>query len=238
MLNIILDRKNRSRLIKMHPVLRRSFLITNPKDTEISDQEFYLIYANGIFTTNWFSIENARLWLRAFKLDRQKIRNVLEIGSWEGRSTIFLAWLFYNAQITCIDSFEGGDEHRRGEFENTKLSDVEQRFLKNTSHFNERLNIAKGRSSERLIVLATTSQKFDFIYVDGSHFYDDVMIDTILSWKLLANGGFLVWDDYFWSMKKVYGKLNPRLAIDQFLTAYRGKYQVIFSGPQVAIRKL
>ena len=40
-----------------------------------------------------------------------------------------------------------------------------------------------------------------------------------------------------WVMKKLYGKLNPRLAIDQFLTACCGNYQAIFSGAQIAVGK-
>jgi predicted O-methyltransferase YrrM len=224
MFQALLDRKTRSRLISMHPALRASFLRPTAL-SNISEAEFDAIHAGGEYTTNWFAAANARLWLDAFTPDRERAKNVLEIGSWEGRSTVFLAWLFPNARITCIDTFEGGDEHRNNP--EYSLSGVEARFRKNTGHFEDRLEVRKGRSAQQLVNI---EGNFDFIYIDGSHFYDDVVLDTILSWKRLNPNGYMVWDDYFWSMKKVYGSLKPKLAIDQFLTAHRGNYRVLFSG--------
>jgi hypothetical protein len=93
----------------------------------------------------------------------------------------------------------------------------------------------KGKSAQCLVNFKP--EEFDFIYIDGSHFYDDVLIDTLLSWNALKINGFMVWDDYLWTRKALYGKLNPKLAIDQFLTAHSGEYEIVFSGYQVAVQK-
>ena len=37
---------------------------------------------------------------------------------------------------------------------------------------------------------------FDLIFIDGSHLKKDVILDLILSWKMLKPGGYLVMDDY------------------------------------------
>lgn len=39
-------------------------------------------------------------------------------------------------------------------------------------------------------------ETFDWIYVDGRHDYDGVMIDFHASWPLLRPGGVMVFDDY------------------------------------------
>jgi hypothetical protein len=234
MLQLVLDRKSRSRLLAMHSSLRPAALKPRPKKG-ISDQDFAAIQTGGQFTTEWFTADNARIWLEAFEPFRNQIRNVLEIGSWEGRSARFIAWLFPEAHITCVDTFEGGDEHKLLEPYAGNVSSIEERFRANTAHFADRLTVLKGGSAQ---VLSSLEGNYDFVYVDGSHAYGDVLVDTLLSWQRLPPGGFMVWDDYFWSMKKVYGRLKPKLAIDQFLSAHRGKYRVLFAWSQVGIQHL
>jgi hypothetical protein len=74
------------------------------------------------------------------------------------------------------------------------------------------------------------------IYIDGSHFYRHVMLDTLMTWPLLKVGGVLIWDDYDFVMAQ-YGSKVPKLATNQFLDAYAGDYEVVFVTNQVAIRK-
>lgn len=50
-------------------------------------------------------------------------------------------------------------------------------------------------------------------------------------------GGFLVFDDYRWSELGDDELLRPGPAIDAFLALVRGKHELLFSGPQVAVRK-
>ena len=41
---------------------------------------------------------------------------------------------------------------------------------------------------------------FDLIYIDGSHSAKDVLLDSLLAWRLLRPGGAMVWDDYEWAL--------------------------------------
>jgi len=61
---------------------------------------------------------------------------------------------------------------------------------------------------------------FDLIIIDGSHKPTDVIVDATLSYKMLALGGFMVFDDY-----EYIDDLNrsPKLAIDSFCTIYYNK---------------
>ena len=169
-------------------------------------------------------------WLNAFKDVRGDIRNVLEIGAFEGQTTVFLAWLFPQAQITCIDPWQNYNEVSSG------MNDVKAVFDENTKNLKNRVRSIRGNSSRELPRLITEGDKFDIIFIDGSHYYGDVMIDSQLSWRLLKPGGVLIWDDYLWRRKE-YGKLVPKLAIDQFLTAYKGQYRSLWAFKQIAIRR-
>jgi hypothetical protein len=78
------------------------------------------------------------------------------------------------------------------------------------------------------------SRRFDLIYIDGGHARDDVIIDSLLCWRLLRTGGILMWDDYELSIEPYIG---PREAINQILNLYRGAFVELHKSDQVIIRK-
>ena len=78
----------------------------------------------------------------------------------------------------------------------------------------------------------------DYILIDGSHLAIDVLADAVLSWKLLKDGGILIFDDYGWGIHTTDEKQKPKLGIDAFLSAYTGHYEMIEMGWQVFIKKL
>lgn len=169
-------------------------------------------------------------WLEAFKNERQTVTSILEIGAFEGQTTVFIAWLFPQAQITCIDPWEDYNEVTSG------MHAVGTAFQANVGDFKDRVRPIKGFSSAELPKLLNAGETFDVIFIDGSHYYGDVMVDSQLAWQLLKPGGVLIWDDYLWRRKE-YGKRVPKLAIDQFLTGFKGLYEPLWAFKQVAIRK-
>jgi len=95
--------------------------------------------------------------------------------------------------------------------------------------------------------------KFDLIYVDGDHNACGLLQDLILSWKLLKVGGIMLIDDYemeavdpwFYKSHKEFSEnypqlkfTHPRIAIDSFLTIYRGQYDKIIDNYQIGLRKV
>lgn len=149
----------------------------------------------------------------------------LEIGCFEGGSTL---WFLDNvltapdSSITCIDSFV-----RRG---------GEPRFRHNVSvsGHSAKVTVIKGRSDMAMSQLH--EQRFDIIYIDGSHRAADVMLDAVQAWMLLQHGGLLIFDDYAWQ-PELPPQNRPRMAIDAFLRAFSSEYELLHKEYQVIVKK-
>jgi len=187
---------------------------------------------DAVFTTDWFGVIIKVVWQKYIGNDASHVKNYLEIGSFEGQSTTFAAKLFPNAELTCIDTF--GGSHEQGD---TDVSNLEAKFKKNIISIKERVKILKGTSQERLSQLSDDIEKYDVIFIDGSHFYRHVLLDTAMCWPLLKVGGYLIWDDYDWTIDIYGSNMGPKLAINHFLKTYRGDYEPVFAFSQVCIKK-
>lgn len=198
-------------------------------------QAFERETAQGKFSNTWFdgSIE---LWidlLSSLKATGRAL-DLLEVGSWEGRSSAFLLSYLPTARLTAVDTWAGGIEHQ----ERPDLATLEQRFDHNVSAFRDRLVKRKGFSSIVLAELAAQDREcFDFVFIDGSHFADDVMIDAVLGWQLLRKDGVMVFDDYLWRLERYGWKKNPAPAVNLFLRLIRGDFELLHVGHQLALRK-
>lgn len=187
------------------------------------------------FSHTWFD-GSIPLWvglLSGLKSTGKPVE-ILEIGSWEGRSTVFLLGYFPNGRLTAVDTWQGGDEHK----DFSALSALEQRFDANVAAFGSRVVKMKGLSSGVLAQLAGSRLEcFDLIYVDGSHFADDVMLDAVFSWRLLREGGIMIFDDYLWRIEQYGWEKNPAKAVNLFLRLNKGDFELLHAGYQLAIRK-
>jgi cephalosporin hydroxylase len=187
-------------------------------------EEWQHWYEGKAFTTDWTS-GRLRRWSEMLENFVGQSPDVLEIGSWEGRSAIFFAEFLKPARLTCVDTFGGGAEHQGS----STLSGIEVRFDANTAAYAS-LEKKKMRSIEALDQFVREGRRYDVIYVDGSHDMDDALIDSVLCWRLLKVGGVIIWDDYKWSA-------GMKRAIDLFLAYRGGEYQLLDRGWQVAARR-
>ena len=194
--------------------------------------------SNYEFTNNWFD-PHKEVWNQLLQqLTPQKI---LEIGSYEGKSTAFMIEHLANKhdiEIHCIDSWEGGVEHKEGGCVEANMSDVETRFHHNIniaqskSKFKASLQIHKGLSSKALpnLIAKDMNEYFDFIYIDGSHQATDVLLDATLGFELLRVGGVMAFDDYLWQEPLPGGTdliRCPKISIDAFTNIYARKLKVL-----------
>jgi len=191
------------------------------------------------FTNNWFDIAAKGVWDTL--IPQINPTRILEIGSYEGASTCYLIEKLAASkeiELHCIDTWEGGVEHKEGGAAEANMLEVENRFRHNTqiaiSKFENavQLILHKGFSDVALSRLLSEGKQgyFDFIYVDGSHQAPDVLCDALLSFRLLKNNGVIAFDDYLWQEPLPYGVdpiRCPKPAIDAFTNIYCRKVKVI-----------
>lgn len=161
----------------------------------------------------------------------------LEVGSYEGRSTL---WLCENilthpdARIVCVDTFKGNDEMAPHE----KIG-IFERFMYNIGPFGSKVDKVMAMESGLALRSFPAVETFDFIYIDGCHRSRNVLEDAVLSYPLLKVGGIMLFDDY--------GSYST-VGVDAFLQCYSEKdgptgknandIVVISTGYQLAIRKV
>jgi predicted O-methyltransferase YrrM len=185
------------------------------------------------FTKDWVS-KNIRWWTTYLSKFKDKPIKILEIGCFEGLATL---WFIKNilthkdSKITCVDLFDfGEDVHLRG----YDFSNVKSIFIENTNIFADKVRLIQGDSK---VVVRRLVDKFDIIYVDGSHTAYDTLRDAILSWDLLKVGGIMMFDDYEWGKgaNEIY---TPKLGINSFLRVFKGQYKLLHQDYQVIIEKV
>ena len=113
-------------------------------------------------------------------------------------------------------------------------------------------NIEKSGFADKVTTIQDFSQltlrslplgSFDIIYIDGSHAKNDVLEDAVLSWRLLKEGGVLIFDDYMWAGHSFNKTSNdpvecPKLAIDPFVQCFDEHLEVIHNSRQLIVKKL
>jgi predicted O-methyltransferase YrrM len=187
----------------------------------------------GDFTLKWFTARFERLESLLHPLEGQTAR-ILEIGSFEGLSACYFLWRLDDTRVTCIDTFQGNAGLPTGGREG-----LEAAFDRNIELV-DALRVRKlvGDSKRVLLDLADEAERFDLVYVDGSHRGLDVLVDAALCWPLLEVNGVAVFDDYRWAMQGDDPLLRPGPAIDAFVGLVSDHGEVVFHDRQVALRKI
>lgn len=192
------------------------------------------------FTKDWFEWA-PEVWTQLIPMlsGTAGQRQFLEIGSFEGRSSV---WIVENMMqdgdiLRCIDTWEGGEEHG-----DEDMGSVEDRFRANliitAEKFPARRVIQqKGTSVQGLARwLGQNTPLYDFIYIDGSHTAPDVLTDACMAWPLLKVGGIMVFDDYLWGNPRD-ALHRPKIAIDAFTNIFGETVEIVHVGYQLAVRK-
>src|ERR1700687_2371395 len=110
------------------------------------DTDFSEWFASKSFSTDWTS-RFFPVWASLLAPRRNEALEVLEIGSWEGRSAIFFLRYLRECRITCIDTFSGSVEHPLVPKWANALPFIEGCFDSNLAEFSGRVEKIKSTSS-------------------------------------------------------------------------------------------
>ncbi len=194
------------------------------------------------FTNEWFSTTaDLEVWNRI--IGHVKPTSFLEVGCYEGQATTYLieACAQYGPlSVTCVDTWQGAVD-----LPPERMAGVEARFDSNVElarkYGDAIVEKIKMPSSEALPKLIAEGRLYDFIYIDGSHTAPDVLTDAVDAFRLLREGGAMIFDDYAWAMED-HGKedlLNmPKPAIDAFFNLFYRRVKLVHSHAQLALLKI
>ena len=195
-------------------------------------EEFKKIYSDNVkFSSDFFSY-NIKYLVRIFYKYKfiNKDLNILEIGSYEGRSTIFFLTVLKNSKIQCVDMFQPSEELLEHDFEK-----VFKNFMSNINQYKDRVKVFRGKSDD---FFNKNKEKdfYDLIYIDGNHHYEYVLRDAENAFKALKKNGIMIFDDLMW---KYYDDVNhnPIGAIKEFIAKNYFKLKIISISYQIAILK-
>lgn len=163
--------------------------------------------------------------------DKKNIYKILEIGSYEGSSSVCFSDHLLNhpdSTLTCVDPFLEDDT-------TTRIED---------GNFTKKLfldNICKSKNGHKVTLKQMYSSDFykqndktyNLIYIDGSHLVPDIQVDFVNCVKILEKGGVMWMDDYLWGDGH-----TIRDAINKLFIEHRNKLEIIHKGYQIGFRKV
>ena len=126
--------------------------------------------------------------------------DVVEIGSWQGRSTTFLARAVKessNGSFYAIDHFAGNKEKEEFYAIDGSLSSLKENFNENMMKFGlkEIVNLLDMVNTEAIQKI--NHKTIRFLFIDADHTKEGVQQDIKLFLPLLTKGSIVVFDDYF-----------------------------------------
>ncbi|TBU61249.1 glycosyl transferase [Dichomitus squalens] len=179
---------------------------------------------------DWFS-PHKDAWRAVFGRVTASSPRVLEIGSWEGRSAVFLLTELCrnDGELVCVDHFDLlQTEAGRGRYaalqHNLSLTGKPHRIIDDFS--------VPGLMTLLREEMSAARPGFDWVYIDGSHEADDTFLDGELAWRLARKGAIFVFDDYHWNLEPEDSIRHPKRGIDGFLVLHAGQYTRLSSDDQ------
>lgn len=148
--------------------------------------------ANAVSVSGWM-LSTELEWLAA---NAKKRRNIVEVGSWMGRSTRALADST-KGKVIAVDTWKGSDEdeHRRI-LKGQPDSWLFDQFKTNLSDLIKAGTVSAIQRSSLDAAQFLSASKFDMIFIDASHDYENVKADLAAWFPLLAPGGLFCGHDF------------------------------------------
>lgn len=174
-------------------------------------------------------IQNWKSFLTRF--ESQKDLNFLELGTAQGRATV---WLLENILTESHCKITTVDINNLIPVTNEKLkTKLDEQNI--TINCLENLDPYIQNNTCKFVMLTTNEffknniDQFDFVYIDASHDPVDVLHDAINSFDVLKPHGLMLFDDYGWG--------ECHRGIEAFLHAFHNKISVLHKEYQVLIEK-
>lgn len=211
---------------------------------------------NFKFTHNWFG-DTHHIDTFTKPLNKEKELHILEIGSFEGRGTVYLANKLLShpkSTLTCVDPWtsytqdensfssynKSQEEHKSNnpiptwDFSNHKAT---WEHNVNESGFGQQIKAIQGFSHKILPILLADNKKYDLIFIDGNHTSAFVLTDAVMSFYLTKTQGVMIFDDYNWR-PNLQDTFTPKLGVDSFINSFKDYLKEQELGTRKAVTKI
>jgi methyltransferase family protein len=125
-----------------------------------------------------------------------RTRLVVELGSWLGLSTRYIADRAPRASIVAIDHWRGSPEHQQDQYA-PLLPILYETFLRNCWDYRQQIVPLRTSTQDGLRLLSSRGVAPELIYVDADHGYDAARADVALACDLFPSA-VVVGDDWDW----------------------------------------
>jgi Methyltransferase domain len=175
------------------------------------------------FTSDWLT-KKLPYWHTALAEfhGSKTVVDVLEVGSYEGRSAVAFLEMLPASRLVAVDLF--------------RPAEIEARFDRNLKSYGDRCEKIKGRAISVMDQLWAGGRRFDVVYLDAGKKRDTTFAQSTLAWPMLNTGGVLIWDDLRWGLEKPEGE-RPSAAIELFAEVFRPCMEELHRGQQLIVRK-
>lgn len=146
----------------------------------------------AVFHENWFGEANSIALERCATKVKDLPGRIVEIGSWEGRSTTILANAVFPKMVDAVDTWQGSP----GEESETLAAerDVYEQFTTNIAALTEG-NVIPHRMGWRKYFQKYHSP-IALCFIDAAHTYREVRDNIRAAMPLMVSGGILCGDDF------------------------------------------
>jgi len=153
-----------------------------------------------VFNEDWYNDNQIKELISLVNNVKNLDGNIIEIGCWEGKSTVSLANAIYPELLICNDTWLGnvaesectGITHASMDI--VKERDVYNIFLDNMNTLTKKNY--KVVKNDCLVWLKTYNEKIKFCHIDASHEYESVYKTIELLLPNMVSGGILCGDDF------------------------------------------
>lgn len=147
-----------------------------------------------IYTEHWFDPNKKKAIDYALRSIDNKMGMYVEIGSFEGMSTVYIAKAIAPTPLFAVDTWQGGEF---APYEQMKYATtpIELHFDHNIAVATDG-NVRKFKMDWREFFSEFEEPEISFVYVDGPHDYASVCDTIITLHPLMVDGGVMCGDDY------------------------------------------
>lgn len=144
-----------------------------------------------VFTEEWFGTASQDALAELVRKVAHLEGDIVEVGAWEGRSTIALARAAHPQLVNTVDTWEGSPGEVSSELAATR--DVHAQFVANLEA--AQVDNVLGWACDWRTYFTTHHDPIKFCFIDAEHTYAEVRDNIEAVLPLLVPGGIIAGDD-------------------------------------------